>query len=349
MLRSATIPARRRAILPRTTIRFITAITIAALAAALVAVGCGSGADRDIAAATKPAPPPSDFPSPGGQTWADLAKTAPKNPRLVVSPAGQTYEPGQNRFSFGVFEVDRSQVADAQVAIYAARGPRGPVVGPFPASVQSLETDPAFKSQTVSQDPQAATVAYVSDVRFDKPGAWRLIAEVKDGDDFVPYLIPSIEVGSYSRIPDVDDRAPRIHTPTATDVGDVSKIDTRTPHDTMHDADLYDVLGSKPTVLLFSTPALCTSRVCGPMVDIAEQVKSETRGDVAFIHQEVYNDNDPNQGIRPQLRAYGLQTEPWLFVIDQSGRITTRIEGAFSVADLKNAVAKVQGRGLSSR
>lgn len=314
-------------------------VTVAVLSVA----GCGSNTDQQIDTATKAAPSSTQFPSVKGQTWADVAQTAPKDPQTVVSPAGQTYEQGRNRFSFGLFKVDRSQIPDAKVAIYAAHGHTGTLQGPYPARIESLQTEPAFKSQTVSQDPEAATVAYVSNLKFAKPGEWRLIAMVDDGNGFVPNLLPSIEVGAYPKIPDVGDMAPRIHTPTVADVGDVSKIDTRSPHDTMHDIDFFDAVGKKPTVLLFATPALCTSRVCGPMVDIEEQVKSETNSDVAFIHQEVYNGNDPNKGIRPQLRAYGLQTEPWLFVIDKTGRISTRIEGPFSVADLTDAVAKVEG------
>ena len=82
----------------------------------------------------------------------------------------------------------------------------------------------------------------------------------------------------------------------------------------MHDVDFADVLGKKPVVLLFATPALCQSRVCGPVVDVAEQVKRDRPDDAAFIHMEIYNDNDPNKGLRPQLAAFNLPTEPWLFV-----------------------------------
>jgi hypothetical protein len=42
-------------------------------------------------------------------------------------------------------------------------------------------------------------------------------------------------------------------------------------------------------------------------------------------------------------RRHQLQTEPWPFVFDASGRISARIEGAFSVADLEAAIAKAQG------
>ena len=143
--------------------------------------------------------------------------------------------------------------------------------------------------------------------------------------------------------------APRVHTQTLTDVGGNAKaIDTRVPPalDMLKD-DLYDVLGKKPVVLVFATPQLCQSRVCGPVVDVAEQVKSETKADVSFIHNEVYVDNNPNKGLRPQLTAYGLQTEPWIFVIDRTGKVVQRFEGAVSVDELKAAVAKVSDAASS--
>ena len=108
----------------------------------------------------------------------------------------------------------------------------------------------------------------------------------------------------------------------------------------MHKVDFADALGKEPVVLLFATPQLCQSRTCGPVVDIEEEVHAELGDEAAFIHMEVYNQNDPNKGIRPQLRAFHLESEPWLFVIGADGKISTRIEGAFSPAELKAAVEK---------
>ena len=54
-------------------------------------------------------------------------------------------------------------------------------------------------------------------------------------------------------------------------------------------------------MLLFATPALCQSRVCGPVVDVAEQVKRDRPDDAAYIHMEIYDDNDPNKGARAQV------------------------------------------------
>ena len=95
-------------------------------------------------------------------------------------------------------------------------------------------------------------------------------------------------------------------------------------------------------MLLFATPALCQSRVCGPVVDVAEQVKRDRPDDAAYIHMEIWNDNDPNKGARPQVLDYHLRTEPWLFVIDADGKVSTRIEGAFSVDELEQALDRAQ-------
>ena len=155
-----------------------------------------------------------------------------------------------------------------------------------------------------------------------------------------------LNVVEQPKIPAKGESAPSVHTPTLDDVGDVSEIDTRIPPSTMHSEDLADVLGEKPVVLLFATPALCQSRVCGPVVDIAEQVKAEYGDEVAFIHMEIYvnNEYDPKDPkLRPQVEAFGLPTEPWLFVIDKDGEVQTRIEGAFSVSELENEVEKLVG------
>ena len=141
------------------------------------------------------------------------------------------------------------------------------------------------------------------------------------------------------------DPAPRIHTPTEADVGgDLASIDTRLPPSTMHNADFAEVVGKKPVVLIFATPALCQSRVCGPVVDIAEEVKAGMEGeDVEFIHMEVFQDNQIAKGLRPQLVEYNLQTEPWVFTVDPKGKVAARFEGAFSSRELEEGIKKARG------
>jgi hypothetical protein len=342
---------------------------VAALAVAALA-GCGGGGDSSTdssqgAVESRPAPPKSDFPSAGGKTLAEVVEAAAGPSTLVVSPAAKAFYEGVNRYPFGVFERDGSQVRDAKVALYFARVPlrkgtaagtksekdafaeslEEPALGPYPAALETVTTKPAFRAMTTTSDPDAATGVYHATVDFPSDGEWRIVALIEEGEELrAAQVSPGASVGTFARIPRPGEMAPLIHTPTPEDVGgDLSKITTRIPPDTQNEVDYADVLGREPVVLLFATPQFCQSRVCGPVVDVAEQVK-ELYGDrVKFIHMEIYNDNDPNKGVRPQVRTFRLPGEPWLFAIDQSGRIEGEIQGAFGVEELTRTVKGLIG------
>ena len=314
-------------------------VLLAASIVAVIGTGCGSGndeaADADRSTAAEP------FPKVGGRTTEQIYEAYGGDDQFVVSPTGQVFRPGENRFGFGVFDLGHEQITDAEVAIYVGR-PNRPATGPYEARAESLATESEFAAETTAADPDSAKAVYVSEVKLGQPGEWRVIAVVRDGDELEAVRTPSIEVGAYGEIPEPGERAPNVHTPTGQTEGELDRIDTRAPHDSMHDVDFADALGRRPAVIVFATPLLCMSRVCGPVVDIAEQVKSEHGDQVAFIHMEIFEDNDANKGPRPQFSAFGLQTEPWLFVVDREGRVTEAIEGAFSARELEQAVRKVR-------
>ena len=211
--------------------------------------------------------------------------------------------------------------------------------GPFPARATSLETQPAYRAS--ASDPNAAKYVYVvPDLPLDGKGPWTILAMFK-GEDGLEASRVGAMVGGTTAIPGPGDPAPRIHTPTAAEVGgDLAKIDTRKPPDQMHQVDFAEVLGKQPVVLVFATPAFCQSRVCGPVVDVAQQIADEYKGKATFIHQEVYVENKPPK-INPQLRAFGLETEPWIFLIDRHGIVRDRIEGAVGVSELEDAMRTI--------
>lgn len=307
-------------------------VTLALLA------GCGSSSDET----SRAAPSAAEFPAVKGKTLASLLKSSGAKPtNLVIAPAAQAFVLGPNRYPFGVFTKGREQVTDADVALYFAKTEGGSVKGPYPARVSSLEVKPAYRSQL--NDPDAAQAVYVLPrVDFDKKGPWVAVAILKGKNGLEASRVPTPVVEQYPGIPKVGEKAPLIHTPTAADVGgNLSKIDTRVPPDQMHQVDFAEVLGKQPIVLVFATPALCQSRVCGPVVDVAQQVADEYKGKADFIHMEVYNDNDPGKGIRPQLQTYHLPTEPWTFLIDRNGVIRDRIEGAYGVSELEQAMRTI--------
>ena len=313
----------------------------AALAAAVLLGGCGGGSGGGGGAATAPSvAKPEDFPKAAGQTIAGLSKKYGSG-GPVLAPSVSQLEPGKDRFGFGLFDRARNQITNVPVALYVAPVRGGTVHGPFLARYESLKVARQFQSRTVASDPDAARTVYVADVHFDKPGDYEVLGLARYDDRLVAASTAGglVRVAREGAVPDVGERAPRIHTPTAASVGgDVKKIDTRDPPDDMHAVDFASVLGRKPVVLLFATPLLCQSRVCGPVVDLAEQVKAKRGKEAAFIHQEIYTDNQVDKGYRPQVLAWHLPTEPWLFTIDRHGIIRARIEGAFSVNELNKAI-----------
>ena len=321
-------------------------IAAAILACALLA-GCGGD---DDASGSRPPPvaKPEDFPSAQGKTLAQLrSELAGGGP--VLAPSVSQLTTGDNRFGFGLFDRSRAQIANAPVAVYVAPAGGGTASGPYPARYESLEVDPQYQSRQTSTDPDAAKTVYVADIPFEKPGTYDVLGIARLDDRLVAAdsAAPGLTVvkASEDPIPARGDRAPQIHTPTEADVGgDLASIDTRIPPSSMHQTDFADVVGKKPAVLIFATPALCQSRVCGPVVDITEQVKAGMDGDeVEFIHMEVFNDNQIQKGLRPQLAAFNLQTEPWVFTFDRKGRVASRMEGAFSSQELEAAIKQARG------
>jgi hypothetical protein len=302
--------------------------------------GCGSsGSDFK-----QPAPSAAEFPAAKGKTIPELLKDSGATPtKLVIAPTAPTLAVGEDRFAFGVFTRGNEQVDDAEVALYFAKSEKEPVTGPLPARVETLEVKPAYRA--AGEDPdQAKNVYVVPKVDFDRKGPWVAIAMIKGDKGLEVSRVPSPVVGENSVV-EVGEKAPLIHTPTAADVGgDLAKIDTRVPPDQMHEVDFADVLGKQPIVLVFATPALCQSRVCGPVVDVAQQVADEYKGRADFIHMEVYDDNEISKGIRPQLRAFHLETEPWTFLIDRDGVVRDRIEGAYGVDELEAAMRTIVPR-----
>jgi hypothetical protein len=341
------------------------------LAAGVLLAGCGGSSEEGdspgagATAESRPAPPASEFPSAKGLTLRQVLKAADGRTERVVVPAAEVFYPGDNRYPFGVLDRDHGPVEDAEVALYFSKVPevrpgvksssgnRGqvakaqeqaldrPAVGPFPASIETLATKPAFTSKTSAEDPDAAGVVYWARLEFPREGGWRIAAILKEDGELKGASLPSAVVGEFHRIPRPGERAPSIHTPTAQDVGgDLSKITTRVPPDTQNKVDYAQALGREPIVLLFATPQFCQSRVCGPVVDVAEQAQQEYGDKAAFIHMEIYNDNDPGKGPRPQVRAFHLPTEPYLFTIDRQGVVRDAIEGAFGLKLMHEAVDK---------
>jgi hypothetical protein len=320
-----------------------------ACAAMIAFAGCGSGSEEGGGATSPNAraapaspeivpaqhPARAAFPPAGGRTLQEIADTRTPGPQAGL--ATSVYTPGENRVAFGL--IDRgNRFVYGPTAVYVAPRPGAPARGPYLAPADSLEVRTAFRSQTSNSTPGELKAVYHTTVDLPRAGPWYLLVATDAGGRRLG-ATAQVQVRPDTAIPAVGERAPSVDTPTLADArGDVGSIDTRVPPSDMHRANLRDVLGRKPVALLFATPALCQSRVCGPVADIGAQLQAAYGDQVEFIHNEVYEDNDVSRGLRPQLTAYGLRTEPWLFAIGRDGRVAARLEGAFGVDEYRAAV-----------
>jgi hypothetical protein len=346
---------------------------------AFAIAGCGSGGSGTSsqvnpeaeAGKSRPAPPKSAFPATEGRTLRDfVVDSAEVLPQVKISPGGEAFYPGPNRYSFLVAEKNTAdgrpgkEVDDAEVALYFAKVPepgeasrsksgkngkgakpsayRQLAIGPFPARIESLATEPAFQGKTTTEAPNVAAVVYSAELDLPEEGEYRPVAIVKEKEGWAKIALRNIKVGEFDKIPRPGEKAPVIQTPTVKSVGgNLAKLSTRVPPDTQNKVNYADVLGKEPILLLFTTPQFCQSRVCGPVVDVAQQAQHEFEGKANFIHMEMYNDNDPSQGVRPQVRRFHLPTEPWLFAIDREGVVSAVIEGGFGTQLMDKTVEKV--------
>jgi hypothetical protein len=215
-------------------------------------------------------------------------------------------------------------------------------------AVPFLETEATLERIGVpGGDVADATHIYVAHLRLRRPGTYWLLAEPEGGKAKVQAL-GTVVVTAKDPVPSVGERVPASETPTLASVGgDAAKVTTRTPPDeSLLRVSVAEALRERvPFVVTFATPRFCTSRTCGPVVDVVEEVARRFEGtDVRFIHVEVYEGNDPAKGYNRWMREWRLTTEPWTFVVGRDGRVVERFEGTVSVRELEAAVEPLAGR-----
>ena len=235
------------------------------------------------------------------------------------------------------------QIGDLEVVLYVAKGLDETAHGPYPARFEPIDVKPQFRSQTTSRGPRRGALGLrrgphvlaaglVSGLGRDEAGprARRHVARADAG--------ALVEPGSRrGRQGDLVAHADRRIGGAAT-----SKRSTRASRRTPCTTSISRIrsTGTGPWCCCSRRRRSVKSRVCGPVTDVAEQVKSEYGDRADFIHMEIYNDNDVNKGVRPQFAALGAASEPFLFAINRRGIVAARIEGAFSAPELKAAVRK---------
>ncbi|MFQ5813960.1 MAG: TlpA family protein disulfide reductase [Anaerolineae bacterium] len=262
--------------------------------------------------------------------------------------------------------VDESQAtADMQVALVASElvvGPNRFAVGLFDSAGRvvhdavvhfhyfdlSQPDAPALESEadaTRLQTPDGLTTIFAHQREFDRAGAWGVEVQARfaDGTAAIKRIGFQVLVDSPTLQP--GDKAPAVDTPTAADVNkDLRRLTSASEaNPAFYELRLAEAIASgKPTALLFATPAFCQTRFCGPAYEITSALQKRYGDAVNFVHVEVFTGlPDPsvnNWEVAPAMTAFGLSTEPWLFLIDRDGTIVYRVAGVFTAAEVERQI-----------
>lgn len=246
---------------------------------------------------------------------------------------------GPNRFAVGLFDGERGVIHEAAVHFhyYDLSNPATPIL--------EAEAD-----ATPIHTPDGLTTIFIHEREFKQAGEWGVEVQATFPDGTAALKRIGFEVLAQSPTLKRGQIAPAPVTRTAAEVNnDLSQLTSAPePNPAFYELSLAEALASgKPTLLLFATPAFCHTRFCGPAYEQASELQSRYGDTINFIHVEVYtglpNPADNNWEIAPAMEAFGLTTEPWLYLINANGQVVYRVEGVFTTAEIERQLQALPG------
>jgi hypothetical protein len=258
---------------------------------------------------------------------------------------------GQNRFAFGLLKHDTLlEGASVVVRVYEAADQRPRFRSEVTAAYETLKV--VEQGQRVHIHPDGARHVhsettdlrglYVMPVTFDRPGMWGFEILVQQQDQPVEAVRLAVNVLATPATPALGSPAPPSRNRIASDVSDLRQIDTSDPPDPrLHQVRIADAMAQgRPQVIVFATPALCTTRLCGPVVDVVRTLLPAYGDRVVFTHEEIWQDATAREP-SPTVMEWRLPSEPWIFVVDRNGIVRAKFEGLTTERELETALQRV--------
>ena len=260
-------------------------------------------------------------------TTAGAGTGAPTAENLNVQPQNSTLLVGVNRISIALLDGRANPVTAGHV-----------LVNIVDAAGTSVASRPLQDIAAVYGE----VPVYVGIADFPKAGQYDFVVSGTSssggaitGHAFVTVAAagPELAVGQH---------VPALHQAVLSDAGvTISMVDSGVPPDIWHDQTIAGALAShQPMVLFFGQPGYCPSKTCGPTVAILKQLCATECAQFSFQHIETDFPASANQVFNnPVFRAFGLQTDPWVYFVNSAGVVTDRFEGPITLAELQSAAA----------
>ena len=288
--------------------------------------------------------------SSGGGDGSPSTSTPETTTTLGVSPVIVNSElvVGENRFMIGLLSSENEEIVGAAVAFrfFKLDGDQKELREEAQATPIALEKTYTHTHEdgTVETHEAGESGVYVAAVRFDEPGQWGVEVTAAVGDVTYDPAPAGFEVLKESASVAMGAPAPLSETLTLDDVEDVTEIDTSNPPiPEMHTMTIAEAVTSgRPSVIVFATPAFCLSRICGPTKDVVDELFEQYKSEVNFVHVEPYELDRARSGEGlfpiPATTEWGLQSEPWVFLVDSEGFIAAKFEAVVTMDELKAAL-----------
>jgi hypothetical protein len=294
------------------------------------------GAVASLVAACQAATPaaPTQAPAAAPTAANPLVKPRANGAPLTAVQASTELAQGRNRFAIGLIDESNQPVTIGSV------------------NVEFFKLQTNGQAEKRSESPAlfrsvggASKGIWVAPASFSETGPWGAQVTLDPGGGAAAKVARmNFQVRDTFSAPGYDAPAPRSASPTDKDVGgDTSHICSNTPACELHTMSIADALqpGQKPLVVLFATPALCTSATCAPELQAVQQLHSTYAEQANFIHVEIYQ--YPFDGLKTAktVDEWHLPSDPWTFVVDKAGIVRDRFEGAAPVEELEPSLKAV--------
>lgn len=280
----------------------------------------------------------------------------PVNPRISVLLAVNEMLPGPHRFPFVLVDGESGVVTGARIRVRFLRliGERDEFR--FEAEAQEFVAGASFnhvhEDGSVHVHDLSRSYYLVATAEFDE-GLWRAELEVQPAEGSAYAASTAFQVGRRTSAPRVGDSAPAFANLTSREVPNLEALTTADPPlPALYEHSIVDTLSrAEPFVVAFSTPGYCTSAMCGPVTAVVGNLSQDFGDRVRFVHLEPFDLNVARTEGRlvwsDAALEWNLETEPWVFVVDATGRVAARFEGLVGAVELEPAVAAVAGPPLN--
>lgn len=271
-----------------------------------------------------------------------IAPNASGGPEILPILISSELPKGPTRFLFSLTDRDNNLIAAPNVKVhllfYDAEA--------APDTV-AFESDARFLWAI-----EGVRGLYATDVVYPKAGRWatRFNATLADGSTKTVRL--EYDVREAGATVAIGAAAPAIETPTIESVGgEIGAVSTdQKPARRFYETSVDDAIAAgKPFVVVFATPAFCETAICGPTLETVKTVALDYPN-LTFINLEPYRMKFANGSLQPELDAsgqlqsapwtdaFGLQTEPWVFVIGADGTVAAKFEAVVGADELRDAI-----------